>query len=560
MARVIDTLITELQLRGEQYIRVAGQVTSATKSMAVSIIDAGKIATGAAAAGLGIVAAGAIALGSAAFNAYGDLQELKSGLNATAGSAEAAERQLVRLKDVAKLPGLDLDGAIQMSISLQATEMHARLAERGIVAFGNALATVGRSNELGGVVYGIGQVYGASTILAEDLNIIKERVPQVGAALKRLYGTARSDELAKLGVAPRQLIEDLITELEKLPKVSGGAKNSVVNLGSAIKGAMATAGESIARFVVPVLDRAASLFEWLDSSGVIKAVANQVVDLFDSGAIADGLVRGILYAIEVIKRIPSAVRSAFTTINEGFNAIRTNFVALVKYIREGAIVIGAAFIGVFVGGAVIKGLTTILNAWKAIQVAIKSATLLQLVYEAVVTKGAAVAVNAGIMVSAFAAGAAFLNSLIPQAPEIGEFKVPAIAEIGKEGDDAFIYFKQWMKDQEIDQAIRQKSATDGAIGSPGSAVAAAMDRNTSATERNTRTQERIVDLNRQLQGGGTFGEAATSELAIARATGRTGLGDPDLERAMHHLGRYASRAAGLQVRANSRRAMDAGAF
>src|SRR5687767_1392645 len=60
------------------------------------------------------------ALAVASVRAATDMDSLKRGLTAVAGSTGAAEQQLVRLKEVAKLPGLGFKEAIQGSINLQA--------------------------------------------------------------------------------------------------------------------------------------------------------------------------------------------------------------------------------------------------------------------------------------------------------------------------------------------------------------------------------------------------------------------------------------------------------
>jgi hypothetical protein len=64
-------------------------------------------------------------------------------------------------------------------------------------------------------------------------------------------------------------------------------------------------------------------------------------------------------------------------------------------------------------------------------------------------------------------------------------------------------------------------APDPAI-SQRQAIIDAYNANTSAIERNTQAQERLIDLQRGVFGGGTFLEAAASEVAVSRRGGRRG--------------------------------------
>src|SRR5215210_433175 len=110
-------------------------------------------ASTAVAVGMGVAGAAAGAFGILAIKAAGNMQSLRMGLDAVSGSSEESEKQLVRLREVAKLPGLGFQEAIQGSVNLQAAGLSANTAERALKSFGNALATVGKGKaELSGVI------------------------------------------------------------------------------------------------------------------------------------------------------------------------------------------------------------------------------------------------------------------------------------------------------------------------------------------------------------------------------------------------------------------------
>ena len=135
-----------------------------------------------------------IALGGSAIKAYGDIQSLQKGLEAVMGSAGSASKEFERLKEVSRLPGLGMQEAVRGSINLQAIGIDADKA-RGILSqFGNAVASVGKGKaEFERAIYGVQQLANTDFPLGEDLNIIKDALPQVSNLLKEAFGSSRSD-------------------------------------------------------------------------------------------------------------------------------------------------------------------------------------------------------------------------------------------------------------------------------------------------------------------------------------------------------------------------------
>jgi tape measure domain-containing protein len=202
------------------------------------------------------------ALGYSVFQSAKTFDSLKRGLTAVAGSSAEAEKQFVRLKEVAKLPGLGFEEAIQGSINLQAAGASAELAERALKGFGNALATVGKGKaELEGVNLALSQMLAKGKVSAEEINQIAERVPQIRQVMKSVFGTADTELIGKSGVRSKEFIEAMVAGLEKLPRVSGGAQNAVENLDDAFKGLKARVGEALLRLLVPAMERLAPIVE-----------------------------------------------------------------------------------------------------------------------------------------------------------------------------------------------------------------------------------------------------------------------------------------------------------
>lgn len=156
---------------------------------------------------------------------------LERGLTAVMGSSALAQEELIKLREVAKLPGLGLQEAIQGSINLQATGLSAETARDSLMAFGNALATVGKGKaELEGVVTALSQIQSKGKVSAEEINQIAERVPQIRKVMQDAFGTADTEVLQKMGISTEEFIGKVTTELKKLPLVAGGFQLAVENM------------------------------------------------------------------------------------------------------------------------------------------------------------------------------------------------------------------------------------------------------------------------------------------------------------------------------------------
>jgi tape measure domain-containing protein len=198
-----------------------------------------------AALGTGIVAAGT------------KMDTLRRALLAVAGSAEEADRQFAELVEVAKLPGLGLAEAVQGSVRLQAVGVDARVAARSLTAFGNAIATTGGGRgELERVTVQLAQMLAKGKILQQDLRFIIENAPAVGKALRDAFGTVDPQEIEALGLSTDQFLDALLTQLEKLPKVTGGPRNAFENL----QDSLLRAGDAIAKTFLPALTKLVDAF------------------------------------------------------------------------------------------------------------------------------------------------------------------------------------------------------------------------------------------------------------------------------------------------------------
>jgi tape measure domain-containing protein len=201
-------------------------------------------------------------LATAAMHAYMGMDSLTRGLTVVMGSSEAAASEMERLKEVAKLPGLGLKEAYQGSLNLQAVGMSATEARDGLMAFGNALAMVGKGkNELAAVQEQIMQIVSKGKVMTEDIRIIRSYVPQITQAMKAAFGTASVEEIAKAGVTGKEFVDRVVKELAKLPKMTVGVKNDMENVADSINQSLAKIGEDIAPSVSRILKAGTALLD-----------------------------------------------------------------------------------------------------------------------------------------------------------------------------------------------------------------------------------------------------------------------------------------------------------
>ena len=271
-------------------------------------------------ASIAAVAAGATAAVSSMAAAIGTESALKfdslsRGLASVSRDAGDLMGQLDRLREVAKLPGLGFEEAVAGSLALQSAGLSANMAERSLMAFGNALATVGKGKaELDGVTLALQQIASKGKVSAEEINQLNERVPQIRKAMQAAFGTADTEVLGKMGIGSEQFIAGVVAQFEKLPKMLSGPQNAIENFGNALKVALMPLGQGILAMFTSIsgpLDTAlgklgqiataiGEVFAAVGKSGVLgKALSDLFGGSIDAGAIREKFV-GIAASIVTV--------------------------------------------------------------------------------------------------------------------------------------------------------------------------------------------------------------------------------------------------------------------
>ena len=193
------------------------------------------------------VTAPLLALGRQSVKTAVELDSLKRGLIAITGSSAEAERQLVRLRKIAELPGLGFKEAIQGSLRLQSAGLSAKRAEESLRQFGNAIAAAGGGKEqLDGVTLALSQIASKGKVSAEEINQIAERFYGVRTAMQAAFGTSDTEILQKAKLTATEFIDGVVGVLSKDKRVGDSLANQFENANQKISDSLARIGTTLA--------------------------------------------------------------------------------------------------------------------------------------------------------------------------------------------------------------------------------------------------------------------------------------------------------------------------
>ena len=204
-------------------------------------------------------------------------------LSVLEGSAAGAQRRMALLRETAKLPGLAFEQAVQGDVRLRSVGIGAELSRRALMEMGNALALAGgTAADLDGVVLALTQIVSKGKVSAEEINQIAERVPQVRAVMKDMFGTADTEVLQKMNMEAEDFIATLVEGFGRLDRAQVGNTEKMEDFASAIKAATVAFSEG---FVTAGVDGASRLGAVLDANnGKIRDLGGAL-----SGALASGV-------------------------------------------------------------------------------------------------------------------------------------------------------------------------------------------------------------------------------------------------------------------------------
>lgn len=178
-------------------------------------------------------------------------------LNVMEGSAQAGARAMEKLHELAKRPGLGLEEAASSYAGLRALKQDGPDALRIIEAIAKANASMGGgAEEFGRAMRQIQQMLGKGKLLAEDINVISESIPNFRALLLEAFGTVDTKVL-NTNYTIEQLLKGIEKASAKIGKPGDTIRNNLDNISDSWDRMSAALGKGIA------LDRAVGGLEKL---------------------------------------------------------------------------------------------------------------------------------------------------------------------------------------------------------------------------------------------------------------------------------------------------------
>jgi tape measure domain-containing protein len=276
------------------------------------------------------------AFGATAIKSAGDIESLTLALKSQLGTADAAAKELEKLTEAAKNPGLGVEQAVRGSIRLQGVGFAAEEARNVLIQMGNAIAATGGSaEELDSVTRQFAQMTSKGRVLQEDVSVLSENMPGLAQLMQKAFGTANVEAIRNMGISGKEFVTQITKAAEALPRVEGGIKNGIGNAIDSLKQSAAKVGFAIN--------------EAFDVTGLIESVSSAVLYLAQGFASLDPWVKktvlgiaGIAIATGPLIKAWGAIQllgsqmvslwggivGAANYVVSGLQAIRTAFLAL----------------------------------------------------------------------------------------------------------------------------------------------------------------------------------------------------------------------------------------
>ena len=241
------------------------------------------------------------AFGVTAIKAAGDIESLTLALKSQLGTADAAAKELDKLTEAAKNPGLGVEQAVRGSVRLQGVGFAAEEARQVLIQMGNAIASTGGSaEELDAVTKQFAQMTSKGRVLQEDISVLSENMPGLAGLMQKAFGTANVEAIRNMGVTGKEFVLQITKAAEGLPRVESGIKNGIGNAIDSLKQSAAKVGFAIN--------------EAFDVTGAIESVSGAVLALAQGFSALPGPIQKVVLGLAAIAIATGPVLKAYGAI------------------------------------------------------------------------------------------------------------------------------------------------------------------------------------------------------------------------------------------------------
>lgn len=319
-----------------------------------------------------------VAAGKGAFDAAVKLDSVTRSLTVIMGSASAANVELKKLFETAKLPGITFEQAVKGSQQLQAVGYTADKSRQILEDLGNTISLLGGSDEeFQRMIVNIRQVSSMSRLTGDELREMSAIVPGVAKALRQAFGTDATEDLKKMGVTGAEALDVIFKAMHQAPTADPNSiqnqienmKNDFFQLKAAVGQALIPVFTDIANRVMPIMRELTDKF---------KALSPEAKRTFASIAIGAAAIGPVVLALGSLASSVGTITTLFKSMSGVFSAILPAlgaagaeggvlagvFEALtgpIGWVIAALTALGAAFATNFGGFR-----TTLQEAWKAV--------------------------------------------------------------------------------------------------------------------------------------------------------------------------------------------------
>jgi len=313
----------------------------------------------------GLLAGAAVAgFAKGAIDAAVSFDSMQRALATTVGSTEELNAQMDRLRKVALSPGIDLKQTVSGFINLKAAKFTTKEAEDGLRGIGNAVASVGAPAEtVGRVVTAITQMANGLQVNQEELNQLREALPNFGVILERTFGTTNTDKIKNMGLSAREAAKQILVGFGKGPQATAGMQTAIDNLNDTFQALKETVGELLFKMfsgfgpaLTGAMETVTKAIRGISEQGSVLNKVFQVFLAFGLAAVVVDLALKFGIFIDAVMKAIVAVRALGMT-----GLIAKAFIS-----PEAAIASAVAAAGLAIGAALIfdqvmKGINTKTN-------------------------------------------------------------------------------------------------------------------------------------------------------------------------------------------------------
>lgn len=523
---IVDVLITEYKLHAKNYEEGAKKVVSATQAVGSSVSSIlGKISLGVGVIGTAMAAVAGGVLGWAVQQAI-EFDTINRSLVAITGSAERAQ-QVLNFSDKLALPSIftaqELAGAAKLleAYGLQ-TERFLPIAEALGTVFGSTKEAL--DSYITSLGYLQGQRFGEAFESLARAGISRDALKLKG--LKFDKGGEFLGSVSQALTAVEELVKEKFGKLSR--SMAEGPQAKMASVMDSIGRSARQAGYVLLSVLMPAAEKVGNFFAYLYDQKIIEKAVSGIVSMFGGIDMGSSLVTALAYVTATFMNLPKLIQGAIDMMGQLAN--------------QGAYL--ASILGaIFLGGAMYRGVMLLISAFVTLKGVLQASAVWALIFQGA-TQGPGAVKNIVAAVLGALAGYGiyrWAESKMPSAGDLGKMLsgLPGVGDIRKDAQAILDGFQsKGVGASILDTAINMIKGNGGASGLGDPNLQTAQN-----TAKLVDLQQRQLDLQRSLTGGGQVSEAALSGLNVDRALG----GSSTRERMIRSIDDYISESIGKRL-------------